>query len=320
MPANLADQQGEPDGGAPRGQPWPYDAYGQGTSDRGAPGSRPWPYDAYGQGTSERDAYGQGTSDRGTPGSRPWPYDAYGQGSGEGDADSQATGERVPDGQGGGQRGARHVSGVRVIRRPWAVVAALAGVIVLCAGAAGLVWASHTARPATPLGPAPLVAIPAGHIAAVPPAEATTVPRPTALVIPAIGVRTRLIRLGVTATGALQVPASIAVAGWYTGSPRPGATGSSVIAGHIDSVSGPGVFFRLRELHPGDLVYVQRGHASMAVFTVTAVQLVPKSEFPTNEVYAPVPNAQLRLITCGGTFDSATGHYLSNVIVYAVLR
>jgi len=340
MPDNLAGPHGEPDGGAPgsrplpydahgqgttdRGapgsRPWPYDAYGEGIGDVGAPGSRPWPYDAYGQGTTERDAYGQGIGDVGAPGSRPWPYDAYGQGTSERDAYGLATGERVPDGQGDKQRAARHVSSVRVIRRPWAVVAALAGVIVLCAGAAGLVWASHTARPATPLGPAPLVAIPAGHIAAVPPAEATAVPRPTALVIPAIGVRTRLIRLGVTATGALQVPASIGVAGWYTGSPRPGATGSSVIAGHIDSVSGPGVFFRLRELHPGDLVYVQRGHASMAVFTVTAVQLIPKSNFPTNEVYGPVPNAQLRLITCGGTFDPATGHYLSNVIVYAVLH
>jgi hypothetical protein len=300
MPADLTGPQGQPGRSAPSSDPWPHDAYGPGA----------WPYDGYGQGTSEPGGYGQGTAER----------DAYGQAIGEPDADGQTIGERTGDGKGGGERGARHVSSVRVIRRPWAVVAALAGVIVLCAGAAGLVWASHTARPATPLGPAPLVAIPAGHIAAVPPAEATTVPRPTALVIPAIGVRTRLIRLGVTATGALQVPASIAVAGWYTGSPRPGGTGSSVIAGHIDSVSGPGVFFRLRELHPGDLVYVQRGHASMAVFTVTAVQLIPKSSFPTNEVYGPVPNAQLRLITCGGTFDPATGHYLSNVIVFAVLK
>jgi LPXTG-site transpeptidase (sortase) family protein len=300
MPADLTGPRGQPGRGAPSSDPWPHDAYGPGA----------WPYDGYGQGTSERDAYGQAIGER----------DAYGKRTTERDAYGLATAERVADGQGGGQRGARHVSNVRVIRRPWAAVAAIAGVIVLCAGAAGLVWASHTARPATPLGPAPLVAIPAGHIAAAPPAEAITVPRPTALEIPAIGVRTRLIRLGVTATGALQVPASTAVAGWYTGSPRPGATGSSVIAGHIDSVSGPGVFFRLRELRPGDLVYVQRGHASVAVFTVTAVQLVPKSEFPTEEVYAPVPNAQLRLITCGGTFDSATGHYLSNVIVFAVLR
>ena len=73
------------------------------------------------------------------------------------------------------------------------------------------------------------------------------VARPTALDIPAIGVRTRLVRLGLTASGALQVPASAAVAGWYTGSPRPGAIGSAIIAGHIDSYRGPGVFFRLRD-------------------------------------------------------------------------
>jgi sortase (surface protein transpeptidase) len=146
------------------------------------------------------------------------------------------------------------------------------------------------------------------------------VPRPTGLVIPAIGVKTHLIRLGVTATGALQVPARTAVAGWYTGSPRPGATGSAVIAGHIDSVTGPGVFFRLRELRPGDLIYVQRGHAPMAVFKVSGVETFLKARFPTEAVYGPVPNAQLRLITCGGTFDPATGHYLSNVIVFAVLQ
>lgn len=145
-------------------------------------------------------------------------------------------------------------------------------------------------------------------------------PRPTALEIPAIGVRTGLIRLGVTAAGTLQVPTSTAVAGWYTGSPRPGAIGSAVIVGHIDSMSGPGVFYRLRELRPGDLVYVQRGRARMAVFKVTSVLTFLKSKFPTAAVYGPVPNAQLRLITCGGTFDPATGHYLSNVVVFAVLQ
>jgi LPXTG-site transpeptidase (sortase) family protein len=120
-------------------------------------------------------------------------------------------------------------------------------------------------------------------------------------------------------SGALQVPANVAVAGWYTGSPRPGGTGSAVIAGHIDSNSGPGVFFRLRELRPGDLIYVQRLHARMAVFKVTAVRRFLKSRFPAVAVYGPVPNAQLRLITCGGTFDPATGRYLSNVVVFAVL-
>jgi sortase (surface protein transpeptidase) len=145
------------------------------------------------------------------------------------------------------------------------------------------------------------------------------VARPVSLVIPAIGVSTPLVRLGLTATGALQVPSSTAVAGWYTGSARPGAIGSAVIAGHIDSVTGPGVFFRLRLLHRGERVYVRRANGSVAVFGVTAVHTYLKTQFPTEAVYGPEPDAQLRLITCGGTFDYATGHYLSNIIVYASL-
>jgi LPXTG-site transpeptidase (sortase) family protein len=315
MPANVPGQQGEGDRPALRNQPpWQYDDDdSQGTWGGDAYRPSPWERDAYRPSPWERDPYRLSTLGRNADGLGGGERDTGGQGNGQRGADDA-------DGHDTGQRRARHVSPIRVIRRPWAAVAALAGLIVVCAGAGGLVWASHTARPATPLGRAPFVPIPAGHYAAAPAAVAVAVPAPTALEIPAIGVRTRLIRLGVTATGALQVPASIAVAGWYTGSSRPGATGSAVIAGHIDSVSGPGVFFRLRELHPGDLVYVRRGHASMAVFTVTAVRLVPKSNFPTDEVYGPVPNAQLRLITCGGTFDPATGHYLSNVIVFAVLQ
>jgi Sortase domain len=218
------------------------------------------------------------------------------------------------------QSSGRHVSPARLVRRPGAAAAALAGIVVLCVAAAGLAWAGHTGRAGTPLGKPPLVPVPRGHWAAVPPAKAEPVARPTGLEIPAIGVRTRLVRLGLTASGALQVPASTAVAGWYTGSPRPGAIGAAVIAGHIDSYLGPGVFFRLRELRPGDLIYVQRRRASLAVFRVTAVRTFLKAKFPTAEVYGPVPNAQLRLITCGGTFDPATGHYLSNVIVFAVLQ
>ena len=192
---------------------------------------------------------------------------------------------------------------------------------MLCGAAAGLAWASHTGRPATPpTGTPPLVPVPKGKWAAVPAATATRVPRPTALDIPAIGVETRLIRLGLTAAGTLQVPSTTAVAGWYTGSPRPGETGAAVIAGHIDSYRGPGVFYRLRELKPGNLVYVKRGRGTLAVFKVTAVRTFLKSRFPTAAVYGPVPDAQLRLITCGGTFDPATGHYLSNVIVFASLQ
>ena len=211
----------------------------------------------------------------------------------------------------------RHASRKRLVRRPWAAAAALAGVTVLCAAMAGLGWASQTGRAATPLGKTPVIPVPAGRWAGA--ANGRPVPRPTGLDIPAIGVRTRLIRLGLTTTHTLQVPSSTAVAGWYTGGPRPGAIGPAVIAGHIDSYLGPGVFFRLRELKPGDLVYVLRHHARLAVFRVTAVRTYLKARFPTAAVYDAVPNAQLRLITCGGTFDPATGHYLSNVVVFATL-
>ena len=105
--------------------------------------------------------------------------------------------------------------------------------------------------------------------------------------------------------------------GWYTGSPRPGAVGSSVLAGHVDSKSGPGVFYWLSALRAGDRVYVSRADGTMAVFSVTKVQTYPKDEFPTAAVYGATPDPELRLITCGGTFDSASGHYLNNVVAYA---
>jgi sortase (surface protein transpeptidase) len=140
---------------------------------------------------------------------------------------------------------------------------------------------------------------------------------PVELTIPAIGVRTRLIRLGLTPGGSLQVPTSTTVAGWYDGSPRPGMTGPSIIAGHIDSVAGPAVFFRLASLRPGDRAYVRRADATLAVFRVIAVRSYRKDRFPTAAVYGPAAGPQLRLITCGGIFGPALRSYLSNVVVYA---
>jgi Sortase domain len=169
------------------------------------------------------------------------------------------------------------------------------------------------ARPLARSSPAPR-----GPFAAPPlPGAGRRASRPVALVIPAIGVRTSLIRLGRTPQGTLQVPTSTAVAGWYTASPRPGEIGSAIIAGHIDSYAGPGVFFRLRLLRPGNLLYVREADGSLAVFRVYAERMYAKARFPTWKVYGPEPDAQLHLITCGGVFDSAIGSYLSNVVVYS---
>jgi LPXTG-site transpeptidase (sortase) family protein len=191
-----------------------------------------------------------------------------------------------------------------------------AGLIVAVAGAAGL---ALTRQPvAAQYAAAPALPAPTGPIAAVPQQRSARVSLPVALTIPSIGVQTSLIRLGLTASGALQVPPSTAVAGWYTGSPLPGAIGPAVIAGHVDSSVGPGVFFRLASLRPGDRVYVRRADGTLAVFRVTVVSQVSKDSFPAAAIYGPTPDAELRLITCGGTFDPRLRSYLSNTVVYAV--
>ena len=199
-------------------------------------------------------------------------------------------------------------------RTAWLMLGA--GLLVAGVGAAGL---ALTRQPvAAHYAAAPTLPAPTGPIAAAPRQGSAQVSVPVALTIPSIGVQTSLIRLGLTASGALQVPPSTAVAGWYTGSPRPGSIGSAVIAGHVDSHVGPGVFFRLSSLRPGDQVYVRLADSTGAVFRGTAVRQFPKDGFPTSAVYGPTPDAELRLITCGGTFDPQLSSYLSNTVVYAV--
>jgi hypothetical protein len=203
------------------------------------------------------------------------------------------------------------------MRHPVAAALLCGGLLAVGCGTGGLMLltghrgtsprpVAHPARP-----PAGVVVPPLR------PAGRTTVTRPVSLSIPVIDVHTRLIRLGLTAQGTLQVPASTSVAGWYTGSPRPGQVGSAIIAGHIDSYRGPGVFFRLRLLRPGDRIYVRHADGTLAVFRVYAEHSYAKDRFPTQKVYGPAPSPELRLITCGGMFDAAIGSYLSNVVVYA---
>jgi LPXTG-site transpeptidase (sortase) family protein len=196
-----------------------------------------------------------------------------------------------------------------------AVLLVAGGLVAAGAGAAGLALTRHPDVPRA----AALVVLPApsGPIEAAPAPGAAQVAEPVSLVIPSIGVTSALVHLGLTSSGALQVPPTTSVAGWYTGSPRPGSIGSAVIAGHIDSVTGPGIFFRLSQLRRGDRVYVKRADGTLTVFEVTEVQTYAKDAFPTAAVYGAVPDPELRLITCGGTFDYTTRSYLSNTVVYA---
>jgi hypothetical protein len=147
--------------------------------------------------------------------------------------------------------------------------------------------------------------------------------RPTALTIPAISVQAPLDPLGRNPDGSFMVPQPgphYNDPGWFTGSRTPGELGSAVILGHVDSAAdGPSVFFRLGALHPGDRVYVTRSDHTVAVFVVNAVREYSKASFPTATVLGATDHAALRLVTCGGSFDSGTKSYRSNIVVFAHL-
>lgn len=143
---------------------------------------------------------------------------------------------------------------------------------------------------------------------------------PVALHIPAIDVHSRtIVDLGLADDGSIEVPGEPSAPGWFTPGPSPGQLGPAVLAGHVDSTRGPAVFYRLGSLHEGDRVRVSRADSSVATFVIDRVAVFPKADFPTHQVYGNVTNrAELRLITCGGGYDSATG-YVSNVVAFAHL-
>ncbi len=148
------------------------------------------------------------------------------------------------------------------------------------------------------------------------------VAKPVSVGIPTIGVTSDLLRLGLNDDGTVEVPplGPDDQAGWYERGPAPGDAGPAVLLGHVDSAEhGPGIFFDLGALQPGDEVEVARADGTVAVFAVDRVERHPKDDFPTIEVYGDTADAQLRLITCGGDFDSAVRSYEDNVIAFATL-
>jgi hypothetical protein len=140
---------------------------------------------------------------------------------------------------------------------------------------------------------------------------------PIAVRIPAIGLSVWLTQLGLNADGTVEVPTSVKVPGWFSPGPSPGQVGSAVILGHVDSYQGPGVFFQLRTLQPGNQITVNLADGVVATFKVTSVVMYQKTQFPDQQVYGSSGSSELQLVTCGGTFDSQTGHYLSNIVVYS---
>lgn len=176
--------------------------------------------------------------------------------------------------------------------------------------------AGTASPPPSAAGAAPVVADGVPHVVtALAPAE------PVQVDIPAIAVSSPLVDLGLNGDGTLEVPVDFAKAGWFTGGNLPGDPQGppALIAGHVDDHTGPAVFFRLTELAVGDEVHVTRVDNTVAVFTVTESQQYPKDAFPADQVYAPVGDSELVLITCTGDFDSSARSYRDNFVVRATL-
>ncbi|SFI97510.1 class F sortase [Amycolatopsis sacchari] len=164
---------------------------------------------------------------------------------------------------------------------------------------------------------------------AAPPAPTTSVSvtkpydklRPTEVKIPKIGASSSLISVAINKDGEIAVPPvnEPMQAAWYRFSPVPGDVGPAVILGHVDGNHQPGIFYRLKELNPGDEIQVTRSDGKDLKFVVDHKVQVPKDQFPTEAVYGNSDKPQLRLITCGGAFDHAEHSYVDNIVVYANL-
>jgi sortase (surface protein transpeptidase) len=140
---------------------------------------------------------------------------------------------------------------------------------------------------------------------------------PVRVEIPAIGVSSSLVRLGLNPDRTMEVPGDFQVAGWFTGAPQPGQLGPAVIAGHVDSRTGPAVFYRLRDLRPGDQIRVVRADRRVVRFKVDSLASYPKQSLPPDAVYGATTTPALRLITCAGSFDRSSRSYRDNLVVSA---
>ena len=205
----------------------------------------------------------------------------------------------------------------------WALGTALAAALA-CAGGVGVaafgVFDGAPAQAGATYIP-PSITTVAPRLASDPRAKPMARSAPVQIRIPGIGVNAPVMKVGRDADGTVQVPPleEHNLTGWYEYGPAPGQRGPAVILGHVDSTTGISVFYYLKNLHAGNKVYVTLADGKVAAFTVDGLQRVAKDAFPTASVYGKAGYPSLRLITCGGPFDQATGHYVDNIIVYAHL-
>jgi sortase (surface protein transpeptidase) len=142
---------------------------------------------------------------------------------------------------------------------------------------------------------------------------------PTRIRIPTIGVDAGIVELDQRPDGTIEVPSDWNTPGWYARGPAPGEAGPAVILGHLDSFTGPAVFWRLSSLQAGDVVQIDRKDGSHLTFTISRTATFNVDSFPTRDVYGTSSGPELRLITCGGSYSVSRHQYLSNVVAFATL-
>jgi sortase (surface protein transpeptidase) len=148
-----------------------------------------------------------------------------------------------------------------------------------------------------------------------------TIPRsrPVRLTIPTLSINIYVGMLGLQVDHQVMVPTSTHVVDWFDEGPTPGQVGSAVILGHVDSYLGPGTFFYLKLLKPGNAIFLELNDRTVERYVVTKVEQYSKSAFPDRLVYGSNGSRSLQLVTCGGTFNHDTGSYESNVVVFSHL-
>lgn len=205
----------------------------------------------------------------------------------------------------------------------WPAAAAVLGILLIFNSVGTTDDADPTAAPLISVSAAPGAAPGTGPSAA-PSASASTRPglpraEPTRLKILPIAVDAPFMPLSIGASGQLDAPPpdDNNLVGWFREGVTPGEAGTAIVAGHLDTKTGPGVFMNLSSLKPGSLVDVVRKDGTTVTFSVDEVESFSKSDFPNERVYADTPDPQLRLITCGGEYDKKAKDYKENVVVFA---
>lgn len=145
-----------------------------------------------------------------------------------------------------------------------------------------------------------------------------TVEVPKRIQIPKIGVDEVIEPVGLDTHRDMDIPHDPNNTGWYSLGAKPGERGSAVIDGHLDLADGsPSVFWNLKNLSKGDEIIISGTTGKKYNFFVTDIETYPYNMLPLRQIFAATDTSRLNLITCGGTWDSASKNYSNRIVVYS---